>query len=39
MHKDAAFGLWRARKDIEKDGVAYQRRLRAEWDDRSPRQR
>ena len=28
---DAAFGIW---KDRCEDGVEYQRRLRAEWDDR-----
>lgn len=26
------FGLWADRKDIPKDGVEYQRQLRAEWE-------
>lgn len=30
---DAAFGLWRARREQIADGVDYQRRIRAEWDD------
>lgn len=30
---DAAFGLWRARREQIGDGVDYQRRVRAEWDD------
>ncbi len=31
---DAAFGLWRDRQDVIHGGVAYQRRIRAEWDER-----
>lgn len=30
---DAAFGLWRARREQIGTGVDYQRRIRAEWDD------
>ncbi|WP_448586034.1 ribbon-helix-helix protein, CopG family [Thermaurantiacus sp.] len=30
---DRAFGIWKDRADIG-DGLAYQQRLRAEWDDR-----
>lgn len=30
---DDAFGLWKDREDII-DGVEYQRKIRAEWDDR-----
>lgn len=30
---DAAFGIWKDRKDIG-DGLAYQNRLRDEWEDR-----
>jgi hypothetical protein len=30
-HPSVAFGLWRERRDEIGDGVAYQRRMRAEW--------
>lgn len=29
---DAAFGLWANRHETIEDGLAYQERLRAEWD-------
>ena len=32
--RDAAFGLW---ADREEDGIAYQERLRSEWDGRNER--
>ena len=31
--QDSAFGLWKSRSK-EEDGLAYQRRLRAEWDEK-----
>ncbi len=33
INDDAAFGLWRARREQIGSGVDYQRRIRAEWDD------